>query len=151
MSESLPKPGRAFNKIAAYGLLLQEDKYLLLLRQNTGYQDGKFGLPAGHLEPGELITEALAREVKEEIGVDIDIPSVRFVHAAHRPENSYVDFFFEVPKWVGEVTSIESEKCSELSWHDPLKLPENTIPFVRLVINDIANDVSYSEYPDEPK
>lgn len=33
-------------------------------RHNTGFQDGLFGLPAGHLNPGEGVVAAAVREVR---------------------------------------------------------------------------------------
>jgi 8-oxo-dGTP diphosphatase len=144
------KPPRAFNKIAVYGVLEQDGKFLLLRRQNTGYQDGNYSVPAGHLEPGELITDALAREAKEEVGVEIDPASAEFAHVAHRMEDSYADFFFTIDRWQGNVTNMEPEKCSDLSWHDKHNLPENIVPFIGLALRHIAERRQYSEYPTEP-
>ena len=50
-------------------VLLKEGRILLSLRQNTGYEDGRYGLVSGHLEEGESITQGMKREVKEEIGI----------------------------------------------------------------------------------
>ncbi|MGB1592331.1 MAG: NUDIX domain-containing protein, partial [Promethearchaeia archaeon] len=36
---------------------------LLSRRLNTGFRDGQWGLPAGHVNPGESITAAAVREV----------------------------------------------------------------------------------------
>ena len=33
-------------------------------RHNTGFEDGLFGLPAGHLNPGEGVVAAAVREVR---------------------------------------------------------------------------------------
>ena len=48
---------------AAYVLLLDGCKVLLSRRMNTGFQDGLFGLPAGHLNKGESVVSAAIREV----------------------------------------------------------------------------------------
>ncbi|MBC8091774.1 MAG: NUDIX domain-containing protein, partial [Pseudonocardia sp.] len=40
-------------------------------RHNTGWADGKLGLPSGHLEDGESAPAGIAREAQEEIGVTI--------------------------------------------------------------------------------
>jgi len=57
---------------ASYLFLEKDGKILVARRCNTGYQDGKYQIPAGHVEMGELPTEALIRETKEEIGIDLN-------------------------------------------------------------------------------
>ena len=55
---------------ASYLVLKKDGKILLTRRQGSGYYDGWYGLPAGHVEAGELPTECLIREAKEEIDVE---------------------------------------------------------------------------------
>ena len=44
-------------KIFVQGLIFNENNEVLLLRrQNTGYIDGCWGTPGGHLDPNESIT-----------------------------------------------------------------------------------------------
>jgi ADP-ribose pyrophosphatase YjhB (NUDIX family) len=62
-----------FKLIASvYLLFVKDDKILLLRRCNTGYEDGNYGLVAGHLDAHESLTQAAIREAKEESGVDIN-------------------------------------------------------------------------------
>lgn len=140
---------------AVYLVLRDGDKVLLLRRANTGYQDGKYGLVAGHLDGDELATTAMAREAKEEAGIDVDPDNLKFVHAAHRLSRNQIgqeriDLFYELRDWEGEVQNTEPEKCDDLSWFDIHNLPNNMLPFVKHVLVDIANGVSYSEYVIEP-
>lgn len=52
-----------FTLIAAVHLfLLDGDKVLLSRRFQTGYEDGNFSVPAGHLDGNETIHEAMIRE-----------------------------------------------------------------------------------------
>ena len=44
--------------------LVQDNTVLLMRRCNTGYQDGRYGLVAGHVEPGEDFIDAIIRENK---------------------------------------------------------------------------------------
>lgn len=82
-------------------------------RANTGYQDGNYGLPAGHLEDNESLTEGLKREVKEEIGIDVGLEDFKLVEVIHRRENDIrLDFFFTVKKFSGEVINAKHfKKC----------------------------------------
>lgn len=123
---------------------------MLLQRKNTGYQDGKYGLPSGHMDGGELATHAAAREAKEETGVVINPADLKFVHATHRLDagvsSERVEFFFEASKWQGEPVNAEPEKCSDLAWFSVTELPAATIPLVRRVIQLSDTGVRYSEY-----
>jgi 8-oxo-dGTP diphosphatase len=55
--------------VAVHLLVLRGDDVLLVRRSNTGYEDGRLSVVAGHVEPGESITQAAIREASEEVGV----------------------------------------------------------------------------------
>lgn len=140
---------------AVYLVLRKDNKVLLLRRANTGYQDGKYGLVSGHLDGDELGVMAMAREAKEEAGIDIDPTKLQFVHVGHRLSRNQVgqeriDLFYELREWKGQIVNAEPEKCDDLSWFDIDNLPENMLPYVKRVLTDIANGVIYSEYVTEP-
>jgi len=134
---------------ASYLVLRKEGKVLFARRCNTGYQDGNYQVPAGHVDAGELPSEALIREVQEEIGISIQPEDVRFVHTSFRPmmdkTGDRVDYFFEVDTWTGEVTNSEPDKCDDLIWVDTNALPENTTPHVRVALECIAKGQPFSE------
>jgi 8-oxo-dGTP diphosphatase len=129
-----------------YLILIRDNKILLLRRKNTGYEDGNYGLPAGHLEDNESIREGLAREIKEEIDVDIDVEDLKLVHTMHRREKDIrVDFFFEATKYSGTPINNEPEKCDDLQWFPLDNLPTNTIPYIKTAINNSLDKTIYSE------
>ncbi len=127
----------------------KEGEILLMLRQNTGYQDGNYVVPSGHVEEGELPKAAMIREAKEEIGIDLGLEELEFAHVSSRPAHDEtgdrVDFFFLAKTWSGEVVNMEPHKCAELKWIKPTDLPENTTPHVREIIKLIGEGVNYSE------
>lgn len=135
---------------AVYLILERDDGCILLMRRcNTGYQDGNYNLPSGHVEDGELPKAAMVREAKEEIGIDVVENDLEFVHASYRPKHdetgNRVDFFFCAKKWSGEIINAETNKCDDLKWADPDDLPRNTTPHVRKIIEDIGEGIMYSE------
>ena len=135
---------------AVYLILERDDGCILLMRRcNTGYQDGNYNLPSGHVEDGELPKAAMVREAKEEIGIDVAQEDLEFVHASYRPKHdetgNRVDIFFATKKWSGEITNVETDKCDDLKWIDPDDLPVNTTPHVRRIIEDIWEGIMYSE------
>src|SRR4051812_28584615 len=104
---------------AAYLLLKKDGKILLGRRQNTTYYDGWYGSGAsGHVEAGELPIDAVLREAKEEIGIDIKPEDVVFAHAmyrvAHDESGERVDYFFITKNWTGEPKIMEPDKCDDL-------------------------------------
>jgi 8-oxo-dGTP diphosphatase len=131
-------------KVAVYIILLREGKVLLGRRINTGWQDGNYGLPAGHLEAGESIVEALLRETREEIGIMLAPEDVAFVHTMHR-RSDYIDMYFVAKQWSGEPKNTEPEKCDELAWFALDALPSNMIPPVRVALEHYQNGILFSE------
>lgn len=140
----------------AYLVLRRDNEVLLLRRANTGYQDGKYSVVAGHLEYNELATDGMAREAKEEAGIKIDPGTLRLVHVAYRlnrddePSQERIDLFFETREWEGKITNAEPEKCDDLSWFPVDNLPDNVLPFVRSVIDNLGKGLVYSEYTEQP-
>lgn len=134
---------------AVYLMPLQDDNILLLERQNTGYMDGRYSFVAGHVEPGESVTDAMIREAREEAGMTVRLENLQFSHVCHRRSSDflYYDFFFRTEQWMGEIVNLEPEKCSDLSWFPLCSLPENTIPYIRTVIELVfQQNQSFSEY-----
>lgn len=125
-----------FRAIMSVYLVLQRKNgdVLLLLRQNTGYKDGEYGLPAGHVDGGERLHTAMIREAQEEAGLVLKEEKLELIHTMHRlckdgGEHERVDFFFVCREWEGEPVNTEPEKCAELSWHSLDKLPDNVIDY----------------------
>ena len=133
--------------IACFTLLRKDGKIAFVLRKDTGYMDGRYGLPAGKVEWKEDFKTGAIREAKEEAGVDVAPEDLKFVHVMHRTEDrDWVDVFFEATKWAGEPHNAEPHKSSELTWLDPNNLPENIVPSVRMAIQEIGKGVHYSTF-----
>ncbi|MFH1751864.1 MAG: NUDIX domain-containing protein [archaeon] len=133
---------------AVHLFLLKSNKILLSRRQNSGFHDGDYSVPAGHLEENETFLEALVREVKEEIGIDFDSNHLDFTHVMHRKGTDFprVDFFFSLKEWRGEPKIMEPHKCDDLGWFEFSKLPDNMVPYVRQAIKLLSEKISYSEH-----
>lgn len=136
---------------AAYLILKKDGDILLGRRINTGYYDGYYTLPSGHIESGELPTAGLVRETKEEIGLGILSENAKLVHVMYREKHDEtgqrVDFFFSVEKWSGEVMNNEPLKCDDLAWFAPDNLPKNMMHHVRYALECIQKGIDYSEVP----
>ncbi len=140
---------------AVYLVLRKGNQVLLSERANTGYQDGKYSLVAGHVDGNELSTSAMAREAREEAGITIDPGNLTLCHFAHRvnrdrPGEERMDVFFACDTWQGSIVNAEPEKCANLAWFELDQLPPNMLPFIRRVLSDISRGILYSEYLFEP-
>lgn len=134
---------------AVYLILKKANHILLIRRKNTGYFDGWYTCPSGHVEEGELPLEALARESLEEVGISIDTNKAKLVHTMYRtkhdPTGDRADYFFELNEWQGEIINAEPTKCDDLQWFDLDALPKNLIPHERLAIENFKKDITYSQ------
>ena len=132
---------------SAYGLFVRDNNILLLRRFDTGFEDGNYGLPAGHVEDNESITSAACREIKEETGVILKPQDVSLIHVMHRKgKDIRVDFFFEIHQWDTEPTNAEPHKCDDLSWFPINNLPTSTIPYIKEAIQNYQAKKNYSEF-----
>lgn len=134
---------------AVYVLLLKENSVFLLRRFNTGWQDGMYTLPSGHLEKEEGMVVSAIRETREEAGVDVSVEDMRFAHAMHRirlGEREYLDFFFVTEKWQGDAHNSEEDKADDGQFFPLDALPENMIDSVRTAIEHYRSGVPFSEF-----
>jgi mutator protein MutT len=138
---------RATFPVTVHLLFFREDQILLLRRFNTGYADGLYSVPAGHLDGGETVMDAAAREAEEEVGVKIDLDAMQFSTVMHRmEEEERVDFFVHVRRWQGEPFNAEPEKCDDLCWVDVEQLPLNMVPYVRQALRNHLAEVPFDEF-----
>ncbi len=133
---------------SAYLFLIRDGKILLQRRYNTGFMDGFYGVPAGHLDGEETAREGCVREIKEEIGIDVNIKDLSVVHVMHRKaqNDERIDFFMTAKAYTGAITNCEPEKCDDLRWFPLDELPENMIPYVKVALENYKNKINYSEY-----
>ncbi len=120
---------------------------MLLQRSNTGYRDGDYDVPAGHLEENETLVAATIREAKEEASVVINPEDLRFHHVMHRKTPGrdgrvYLDFYFVADKWQGKPKIGEPDKCSHMDWFTLDQLPSNMIPYQKEAIEMVNNPFS---------
>jgi len=106
---------------------------LLQLRQGTGYMDGFWATAAaGHVEEGESVFAAAAREAREELGVkDVRLTPLCAMHRVQPGGDAVdqrVDYFFAAGSWVGEPTILEPDKCADLRWFRLDALPDPVVP-----------------------
>ncbi|HSX06458.1 MAG TPA: NUDIX domain-containing protein [Candidatus Saccharimonadia bacterium] len=128
--------------------VIRNDKGEILLQQraNTGYLDGYWDLPSGHLEYGEDMRICAARELEEEMGLTATAESLRLIHIdQYFLDKDYTNFVFEVDAWQGEPKICEPEKCSAIGWFAPGAFPEKCVNVVRVTEHGgFGGELTYS-------
>ena len=106
-----------------------------------------YSLPAGHIEKGENVFDAMIRETKEEINIDIS-KELEVVQVMNRKgtDQERIDYFFLAKKWNGIINNNEANKCSDINWFPINKLPNNTIPYVKYAIKMYCSDKKFTMF-----
>lgn len=153
MSQTPADYKRKYRAPAVYVFLLRNQKFFMIKRANTGWMDGKFTIPSGHVEEDETFLQAAVRETKEEAGIAIKPESTQFVHISERNEANdriWDDVYFVCADFEEEPYNAEPEKASEGAWFDYVNPPEDVmIPSVYHALLQVKQGKFYSAYPGE--
>ena len=113
-------------------LLERDGRVLLMRRAGTGFFDGLYSLPGGHVEEGESLRRTAVREMREELGIGVAESALWRVGVVHRrSDTNRIDFFLRASSWQGEPTIAEPHRCDDLRWCARDALPEATVPYIR--------------------
>ncbi len=124
---------RAVIKVVA-AIIERDAKILIGQRRREDSHGLKWEFPGGKVERGELPASGLARELREELGIEATIGQelVRYEHRYPR-RTSILLIFYSVTEFSGVPESLAFEK---ILWESPEKLPgydflDGDIDFVR--------------------
>lgn len=100
--------------------------------------DGRLCPPGGHVEKGETPTQAIIREIQEELGVSVKQEDLEFacVAARNTSPTEYVAYEFVIRDKDYPFHNAEPEKCSELVWVDMNDLPSEIIDDFQQILTD---------------
>lgn len=111
-------------------IIKRGDKILFIQRQHTGYADGMYCMPGGHVEAGESFSSAALREVAEEVGLHLHPEDLHPVFTMQRKQNAEdirIAIIFEATHWYGEPRSLEPDRHGPVTWYDADNLPFGSI------------------------
>lgn len=134
-------------RASVYVILEKEGKTLLMQRAGSGYMDGFYSLPAGHVDGNETFKEAAIREAKEEINIDLSDQDLELILTMHRQSQSgeYVDVFFKVLHYENQIRINEPDKCHDLSFYALHEKEECMVPYIKQALLAIRNGQIYAE------
>lgn len=140
-------------KVGVFAVLIEEGKVLLLRRFQTGIADGKYVLPMGGHDGKEPLTQALVREAKEEVNIDVKAENISVCHVMHRfhpmPQGlsfEQIDLFFRIHSYYGVIQNMETDRCDDLAFYSVDDLPKMTEPFICQALRCIQEGKFYSEF-----
>jgi len=108
-------PPRIIRKI---GLALFQEKKVIMLRDNRN--DEVFYFAGGTVEEGETDTDCLAREIEEELAVQIDLDSLQFLAEFEAPAHGKENTIVQIRLYTGEIigTPQPSQEIVEIAYFD---------------------------------
>lgn len=139
-----------YKVIPAVWVVLFNDKseIFLLRRANTGWRDGMYTVPAGHVEKDESPSAAAIRELHEEAGIavtnsDLGEPLI-YYHKSDDLASDRVTFFFPVVSNL-RAYNAEPHKADEAVWVSNDNLPDTIVPLLRHALTDMRSGIYYSD------
>ncbi|TWT91821.1 NUDIX hydrolase [Neorhodopirellula pilleata] len=119
--------GRRNRKRGVIGVIFRDDRLLVIRRSMTVNAPGKLCLPGGGIESGESETEALVREMQEEL--EIPVNPVRLCHRSVTPWGTQLAW------WIAEIIdnvepTANPEEVSDFFWMTPDEIAQasNVLP-----------------------
>lgn len=118
--------------VAAGAWLFDPAGRVLLIRRAHDPQKGKFGLPGGFLDPGESAEDGLRREVREEVGLEVEALTF-LVSVPNRYEYKGVtypvaDLIFTA-RAVAPETARPLDGVAGIEWHRPAAIDPADLAF----------------------
>lgn len=128
---------QAYPRLSPAVITLIERGDTILLARGHAFQAGRFGIIAGFVEPGETLEEAVRREVREEVGFELD--RVEYFGSQPWPFPHGIMIGFRAHHLEGEI-SIDSGELAEAGWYGLEELPNvpGKLSIARQLIDDWA-------------
>ncbi len=125
--------------IALLALLNEKNEVLISLRKNKKDYDGCWEYPGGKVEEDETLEQAIIREIKEEINLELSGNCIAPLTFAldQQGEVETVLFLYVCRKWEGSITSLLDQR---MEWVKPIDLGEYPMPAPNHFLNSILRD-----------
>ena len=135
---------------AVVGILKNtKGEVLIAERRQDQFMPGYWELPGGKIETGESNETSLARELKEELGVEIFNPTLMHTMCHQYPEKTVYLWIYSIDSFAGEVRGAEGQN---VAWHPSAKLHEfNLLPTMKAIIHKLTLPDCYWITPNAPQ
>lgn len=116
-------PATKIVEVSAAVLQQPDGAFLLAQRPSDKIWAGYWEFPGGKVEPGESAREALVRELREELGIEVRTAYPWLTRVFTYPHATVRLNFFRVTEWVGEPHPHEGQ---QFAWQPALTQAEQT-------------------------
>jgi NAD+ diphosphatase len=103
---------------AVITLIHKGDEFLLA--RNARFPEGRYSIIAGFVEPGETLEEAVAREIREEVGVEVTDITYQRSQPWPFPHSLMVGF---TARWASGEIQIDEDEIVDAGWYSASHLP----------------------------
>lgn len=137
------KEGVDYIGVGCGALIINDSGETLLVKRTskTRNEAGFWSKPGGGVEFGEKVEDAAKREIKEELGVEIElIKFLGFTNSIMKDENQHwISFNYLAKITGGELKNLEPGKHEEIKWFKIDNLPEKINKYTLESINEYKN------------
>ena len=135
--------------LSAIYMIIRNEKKEILFQRRCGSKlwPNFLGLPAGHVDSGEDVYQALVREAKEELSIDIttnDIEDTFVVNRINKNLKPYYDVYFVIKNYEGTIKINEPNKCQKLKWVLDDNIPDDVIEFEKVALDNYKKGIKFS-------
>jgi 8-oxo-dGTP diphosphatase len=122
------KRGTDYIGVGVGAMIFDDQGRLLMTKRGQGAKNerGRWEIPGGSVELNEMRADAIVREVKEELGVDIEVLDelISFEHMIPDEGQHWIATTFVAKIKDGQTPKImEPEKCDAIEWFTLDRLP----------------------------
>lgn len=120
--------------VVVAAIIRDGDRVLLCHRSpHRRWYPDVWDFPGGHIEAGERPVAALQRELREELGIEIEPDNIRTLVQVVRLESDLDLTLFLVEAWTGTVSNLEPEEHDHVEWFHaeelaPLAFADDSYP-----------------------
>jgi ADP-ribose pyrophosphatase YjhB (NUDIX family) len=124
--------------VVGVGAVILDGNRVVLVKRGQPPLQGEWSLPGGAVELGETLEDAVAREVLEETGLDVEVgPVVEVVDRIHRTADGRIEYHYVVVDYLcrccGDRPLVHGSDAADARW-----VPSADLPTYRVTARAIA-------------
>lgn len=116
----------AYPRLAPACIVLIHDEDRVLLAQGRGFGGAMYSTLAGFVEPGESLEQCVAREIREEVGVEVTDITYRTSQSWPFPHSLMIGF---TARWASGDIVVDETEIADAQWFPVDELPNIPPPF----------------------